>query len=69
MKMMAGNDTETDTDFNDDMIMMMMMMLMIMIWVKMMMMMWVIPWPVLREESSGDEELNAALIPTNYISR
>ena len=21
------------------------------------------PWPVLREESSGDEELNAALIP------
>ena len=28
---------------------------------------WVSPWPLLREESSGDEELNAALIPTNYL--
>ena len=29
----------------------------------MMTVMWVSPRPVLREESSGDEELNAALIP------
>ena len=50
------------------MTMMTMLMILVMIMVMMMMMMmmmmcvWVGPWPVLREGSSGDEELNAALI-------
>ena len=46
------------------MMMMLTMMMSVLMMMKMMMtVMWVSPRPVLREESSGDEELNAALIP------